>query len=155
MKNKLSTNKVKSEFDQKKMDFLRHILLREGVRPNPRKLQAIRDWKRLVTIKRIGSFLGMANCCWKFIKGFSQMAKLFSDLFFLNLSYKWKEDKHRAFEDLKENLSFVPTLKFWTSPNCSKFTLTQVTSLSTRFSCKMDTQLLSRVRSSMEHNCDG
>jgi hypothetical protein len=79
--NKLFANKVKSEFDQKEMDFLKHILLMEGVRPNPRKLQAIKDWKRLVTIKRIGSFLGLANCYWKFIKGFSQMVKLLSDLF--------------------------------------------------------------------------
>jgi hypothetical protein len=30
MKTKKS-NKVKSEFDQKEMDFLKHILLREGV----------------------------------------------------------------------------------------------------------------------------
>jgi hypothetical protein len=28
------------------------------------------------------------------------------------LSFKWKEDNHRAFEDLKEKLSFTPTLKF-------------------------------------------
>jgi hypothetical protein len=79
--NKLSANKVKNEFDEKEMDFLKHILLREGVRLDPTKLQAIRDWKRLVTIKRIGSFLGLANCYWKFIKRFSQMAKLLLDLF--------------------------------------------------------------------------
>jgi hypothetical protein len=28
------------------------------------------------------------------------------------MSFKWKEDKHKAFEDLKEKLSFAPTLKF-------------------------------------------
>jgi hypothetical protein len=35
------------------MDFLGHISSREGVRLNPKKLQAIRDWKRLVIVKGI------------------------------------------------------------------------------------------------------
>lgn len=46
--NKLSANKVKNEFDEKEMDFLKHILLREGVRPNSRKLQAIRNMNMIL-----------------------------------------------------------------------------------------------------------
>jgi hypothetical protein len=40
---------------------------KEGVRPDLKKLQVIRDWKRLVTIKGIKSFLSLANFHWKFI----------------------------------------------------------------------------------------
>jgi type III secretory pathway component EscU len=41
------------------MDFLGHILSWEGVKPNLKKLEAIQDWKRLVTVKGIRSFLGL------------------------------------------------------------------------------------------------
>jgi hypothetical protein len=44
-------------------------------------LQAIRNYKRSITVKGIQSFLGMANFYWKFIKGFSQLEKLLSNLF--------------------------------------------------------------------------
>jgi hypothetical protein len=35
------------------MDFLGHILLREGVRPNLKNLKAIRDYKRPIMVKGI------------------------------------------------------------------------------------------------------
>jgi len=40
--NDLYANKTKSEFVQIKMDFLGHVLSRKGVRPNSRKVQAIK-----------------------------------------------------------------------------------------------------------------
>jgi hypothetical protein len=51
--NKFFANRAKNEFAQEEMDFLRHILSREGVKPNLKMLQAIRDWKMLVMVKRI------------------------------------------------------------------------------------------------------
>jgi hypothetical protein len=58
------------------------------VKPNLKKLQAIRYWKRLITFKGIGSFLDMANFYQKFIKRFLWIAKLFSDLL---MPFEWKE----------------------------------------------------------------
>jgi hypothetical protein len=41
--NKFFTNKAKSEFAQEEMNFLGHILSWEGVRPNLKKLQTIKN----------------------------------------------------------------------------------------------------------------
>jgi hypothetical protein len=41
------------------------------VKPNLKKLQAIKYWKIPITIKGIWSFLDLANFYQKFIKGFS------------------------------------------------------------------------------------
>ncbi len=51
--NKLFANMAKSEFAQEKMDFFKHILSKEGVKPNLKKLQAIRYWKRPIIIKGV------------------------------------------------------------------------------------------------------
>jgi hypothetical protein len=41
--NKLFANRVKNEFSQEEMDFLGHILSKEGLRLNLKKLQHIRN----------------------------------------------------------------------------------------------------------------
>ncbi len=143
------------EFAQEEIDFPWHILSREAVRLDPKKLQAIRDWKILVTVKGIRSFLSLANFYRKFIKSFSQLLKLLSDLLKTKLSFEWKEEQEKTFEDLKEKLSPPLCWSFWISQNRSKFTQIKVTLLFMGCSCKMDTQLLSKVKTFMEHNYNG
>jgi hypothetical protein len=75
--NKFFVNRAKNEFAHEEMDFVGHVCSREGVRHDLKKLEDIRDWKRPIIAKGIRSMLGMANFYQKFIKGFSQMEKLF------------------------------------------------------------------------------
>jgi hypothetical protein len=44
---------AKSEFAQEEMDFLGHILSWKRVKPDPKKLEAIRDYKRPIINKGI------------------------------------------------------------------------------------------------------
>ncbi len=69
--NNFFVNTAKNEFAQEEMDFLGHILSWEGVKLDPKKLQTTQDWKRIIMVKGVRSFLGLANFYWKFIKGFS------------------------------------------------------------------------------------
>jgi len=84
---------VNSELAQKEMDFLGHILSWEGVKPDPKKLETIQNYKRLIIIKGIRSFLSLANFYWKFIKDFSQLMKPLSNLLKKKLSFEWKEEQ--------------------------------------------------------------
>jgi hypothetical protein len=86
------------------------MLSQEGVRLDPKKLQGIRDWKRLIMVKGIQSFLGLANFYRKFIKGFWVLTKLLSDVLKKEFSFEWKAEQERTFEDLKENLSSTHVL---------------------------------------------
>jgi hypothetical protein len=43
-KNKLYANWAKSKFASLEMDFLGHVLSQEGVRPDPRKIESIKEW---------------------------------------------------------------------------------------------------------------
>jgi hypothetical protein len=61
----------------------------EGVIPDLKKLKAIHDYKKLIIIKGIWSFLSLASFYWKFIKNFSQLTKPYSYLLKKMLSFEW------------------------------------------------------------------
>ena len=43
----------KCEFHKKEVKFLGFIILREGIRPNPKKIRVIQEWKTLKTVRDI------------------------------------------------------------------------------------------------------
>jgi len=83
------------------------------------------------------------------------MMKPLSNLLKKKLSFEWKEEEQRVFEDLKKKLSSTFMLKFLDFTKPFKVHMMRMISLSRESSCKMDIQLFLRVRSFMEHNYDG
>jgi hypothetical protein len=55
------------------MDFLGHVLSKEGVRLDPKKIESIKECQNLVSTKGVKSFLRLANFYKKFIKDFSTL----------------------------------------------------------------------------------
>jgi hypothetical protein len=52
-------SKCKFWFD--KVEFLGHVITKEGIYVNPNKVQAVLDWKAPKNVKEIRGFLGMAG----------------------------------------------------------------------------------------------
>jgi hypothetical protein len=55
--------------------FLDHIINREGLAVDPKKVTAILDWKAPKDVRGIKSFIGMAGYYRRFIEGFSKIAR--------------------------------------------------------------------------------
>jgi hypothetical protein len=52
----------KCEFEQKKVKYLGYIInSKNGICVDPEKIEAIRAWEPLFTVKRVRGFLGFAN----------------------------------------------------------------------------------------------
>ncbi|KAA3470187.1 Retrotransposon protein [Gossypium australe] len=64
----------KCEFWLKEVTFLGHVVYAEGIRVDPRKVEAVLDWKPPKTVAKIRSFLGLARYYRRFIEGFSLIA---------------------------------------------------------------------------------
>ena len=64
----------KCEFAKPKMEFLRWIVDRNGLRMDPKKISAVTKWQPPTRVKGIRSFLGMANFYRPFIPKFVEMA---------------------------------------------------------------------------------
>jgi len=60
----------KCEFHQEEVDFLEFVVRRHEVRMNPEKLQAVKEWKSSINVKKVQSFLGFINYNKKFIKNY-------------------------------------------------------------------------------------
>jgi hypothetical protein len=88
-----------------KMEFLGHVLSQEGVRPNPTKIESIKEWQSSMLAKGVRSFLGLANFYKKFIKDFLSLAKPLTDLLKKKGSFEWKGKQQKMFNLLKGKFS--------------------------------------------------
>ncbi|XP_017609255.1 uncharacterized mitochondrial protein AtMg00860-like [Gossypium arboreum] len=65
------TKLSKCEFWLREVTFLGHVVFAEGVRFDPRKIEAVFDWKQPKNVSEIHSFLGLAGYYRHFVEGFS------------------------------------------------------------------------------------
>ena len=62
------------------MAFLGHIISSQGVKVDPRKMEALKNWLRPLTPSNIKSFLGLAGYYRKFVDGFASIASPMTNL---------------------------------------------------------------------------
>ena len=70
----------KSFFFQSSVLFLGHLLSKDGILPNPEKVNKVKDWPILKNAKEVHSFLGLASYYRRFIPQFSKWASPLHDL---------------------------------------------------------------------------
>ena len=73
-KEQLYAKMSKCEFWLKEVFFLGHLVSKEGIRVDPRKIEVILEWKPLRSVTEARSFLGLAGYYRRFVKGFSMTA---------------------------------------------------------------------------------
>jgi hypothetical protein len=100
----------KSTFAQQECKFLGHIIGKDGVKVDPKKIEAVRDWPIPKNQHQVRSFLGLANYFRRFIQGFSTLAAPLSALTRAKATYEWTPKCHEAFEGIKHALTHAPVL---------------------------------------------
>nr|GEU67445.1 hypothetical protein [Tanacetum cinerariifolium] len=89
---KLYAKFSKCEFWLKEVQFLGHVVNRDGIHVDPRKVESVKNWKTPESPTEICSFLGLA-------------------------AYVWGDKQKEAFRILKEKLCNVPVLALPDGPN--------------------------------------
>jgi len=65
----------KCEFLKRELIYLGHIITKNGVRPDPKKIIVVKNFPIPKTRKNIKQFLGLAGYYRRFIENFSKIAK--------------------------------------------------------------------------------
>ena len=118
----LTTKPSKCHFCRPKLIYLGHEISPEEVKPDPAKITALnafelstkeRDGKpRKSAVKKIQSFLGLAQYYRKFIRNYSILAKPLTELTRESTPWHWSTQCQQAFETIKEKLSSAPLLAY-------------------------------------------
>ncbi|GFX03043.1 retrovirus-related Pol polyprotein from transposon 412 [Trichonephila clavipes] len=106
----LKLNPSKCKFFQKEVNYLGHIISAEGVRTDPEKVSAVKNWKRPENLRELRSFLGLCTYYRKFVKGFSNIARPLHKLTESKQKFQWTKECEDSFLQLKEALTFSPIL---------------------------------------------
>jgi hypothetical protein len=109
--NKLYAKLEKCEFSVDRVEFLGHILSKEGVSMCKSKVDAILKWPVPRTVKDVQAFLGLANYYRRFVKGFSRIAQRLTFLLRKDTPWQWGDKEDKAFQTLKIAFTTAPVLK--------------------------------------------
>jgi hypothetical protein len=102
----------KCSFLQEETNYLGFVIDTNGVKPDPKKVAAIRSLPAPTCVREVRSFIGMCSYYRRFIPNFSQIADCIVALTKKNARFKWLAEHEKAFKYLKDSLSVVPLLSY-------------------------------------------
>ncbi|GJT14193.1 ty3-gypsy retrotransposon protein [Tanacetum coccineum] len=106
---KLYANRKKCSFAQEQIEYLGHVVTRDGVAADPSKVKAMLEWLVPKSIRELHGFLGLTGYYRKFVKGYGMIASPLTDQLKKD-SFKWNEEANQAFETLRTTMSTLHVL---------------------------------------------
>jgi hypothetical protein len=100
----------KCEFWISEVLFLGHIINRDGLDVDPKKVADILDWKAPRDVHGIKNLIGMVGYYRCFIEGFSKIARPMTALLAKKVEFKWTAECQESFEALQKKLTTSPVL---------------------------------------------
>ena len=82
---------LKCEFWLEQVAFLGHVVSKDGIQVNSKKIEAVADWPRPATVTEIRSFLGLAGYYRRFVKDFSKIVAPLTRLTQKNVKFNWTD----------------------------------------------------------------
>lgn len=101
----LTLNLRKCQFLQSSLEFYGHVFSKDGMKPNPKKVEAIVKASQPEDQKALRSFLGLANYLKAFIPNYSTITYPLRSLLKNDTEYEWSNNCDEAFTKLKSAIS--------------------------------------------------
>jgi len=101
----------KCEFYQSKIQYLGHVISKEGISLDPVKIKAITEWPVPRDVTDVRSFMGITGYYRSFIEGFSKIAYPITSLQKKGIKFVWSDKCQKSFQQLKTLLMIAPVLK--------------------------------------------
>ena len=103
---------AKCHFVRTEVEYLGHVITREGLKTNPRLVDAIREFPTPRTVQDVRQFLGLASYYRRFIQGFARIATTQHYLTRREVPWLWTSKCESAFHQLRNSLTTAPVLAY-------------------------------------------
>ena len=102
----------KCKFCEGEIKYLGHIVGRNGLKPDPARIEKIKNMIRPTKVKELRAVMGLFNYYRKFVKGFSEITRPMNKLLKKDEEFIWGEKQEKAFKKLKKKLIKAPILQY-------------------------------------------
>jgi hypothetical protein len=88
---------------------LSHIVNKDGLHVNPKKIESMQDWPHPKNIKSLHGFLGLMGYYRNFIWNYGKISSPFTSLL-KNNGFTWTPNADHSFQALKYTIFSIPIL---------------------------------------------
>jgi len=106
----LKVNPGKCCFVAESIVFLGYVVSKEGVKPNPKKIDTVLRFPKSMMVTNVRSFLGLTGYYRKYVRGYSRLAGPLFELTKKDVAFIWNQGCQQAFDSLKKALVDAPIL---------------------------------------------
>ena len=108
----LKINRDNSDFFRMRVQFLGHIVSKDGLEVDPSKIEVIQKFPVRGSQTGVKSFLGLASYYRRFVPKFSEIVRPLHKASETSTKFEWTPEAQDAFESLKLKLTSTPILAF-------------------------------------------
>lgn len=110
--NNLQLKISKCIFFAREFEYLGHVITRDGIKANPKKIVTIKEYPRPTNVKKLQSFLGLCAYFRRYVNNFAKIAKPLTTLLKKDTPFVWTNTQQDSFDKLKSALANEVTLAF-------------------------------------------
>ena len=108
--------KTKCVFGRSHIEYLGHVISKDGIAPNPDKVRAVQKIPPPKTVKQVRSILGLIGYYRGYIPHYAEIARPLTLLTRKHVKFEWSDEAEAAFQTLKKKLMEAPILAY-ANPN--------------------------------------
>ena len=109
----ITLNYDKFELRCSELPFMGHVLSRDGLKPDPKKVEAITQMPRPQNTNDVQRFVGMVKYLTKFIPDLSNINAPIRQLTHKDTAFVWGDAQETAFDKVKELVANSPVLGYY------------------------------------------
>ena len=113
----IKLNPDKLEFKRAEVRFMGHIISRDGLKVDPRKVAAIAEMPVPDSVESLQRFIGMIKYLARYLPSLSDMTEPLRRLTHKNSTWQWGTEQQDAFIAIKQQVCDAPVLKYF-DPAC-------------------------------------
>ena len=109
----IKLNKKKSVFKTTEVEFLGHVVTSEGLKPDPKKVEAILQMENPTDVAGIRRLQGTVTYLAKFLPRLSTVLEPLRRLTHQGEQWQWTEEQDKAMSELKKLVTTAPVLAYY------------------------------------------